>query len=143
MTKVPSIKSREQKISFNIPVNKTFKFWEGLREGKIYGTKCVKCGKLYFPPVADCGECFSSEVEWIELANDAEIETFTNVAIKPVSFSNYEPYTVAVGRLNEGVKVLAWLSGFEQSQIKVGLKAKLAAKVSAEGNLSYEFVPLG
>lgn len=142
MNNAPTIKSRELRIALDIPVNKTRKFWEGLSEGKIFGTKCVNCGKLYFPPVADCGECFSSEVEWIELSNEAEIETFTKVAIKPMSFCKYEPYIVAIGRLKEGVKVLAWLSGFEESQVKVGLKVKLAAKALPERNFTYEFVPL-
>jgi uncharacterized OB-fold protein len=49
---------------------------------------------------------------------------------------------VAIGKLDEGVKVLAWLTGFKLSQIKVGMKVKLTAKVSPEGNPTYEFVPL-
>jgi uncharacterized OB-fold protein len=38
--------------------------------------------------------------------------------------------------------VLAWLTGFKLSQIKVGMKVKLIAKVSEEGNATYEYVPL-
>ncbi len=140
---MPSIKSREIRIMQNMPITKTSKFWEGLKEGKIYGTKCAKCGKLSFPPVADCGECLSSEVEWVALGNEAEIETFTHVAVRPPSFCEYKPYAVAIGRLKEGVKVLAWLTGFSLSQVKVGMKVKLTAKVSPEGNLTYEFAPTG
>jgi uncharacterized OB-fold protein len=123
-----------------IPITKTLKFWEGLKEGKVYGTKCVKCGKLYFPPVADCPNCRSSEIEWVQLSNEAEIETYTRVVVRPGSFQNFKPYTVAIGRLKEGVKVLAWLSGFKLSETKVGMKAKLVAKVTPDGNLTYEFV---
>jgi uncharacterized OB-fold protein len=39
------------------------------------------------------------------------------------------------------VKVLSWLTGFKLSQIKVGIKVKLVAKVSQEGELTYEFTP--
>jgi len=49
---------------------------------------------------------------------------------------------VAIGKLKEGVRVLAWLAGFKLSQIKVGMKVKLVAKISQEGNPTYEFVPL-
>ena len=143
MANMPSIKSREMKIVQDMPISKTLRFWEGLKEGKIYGTKCVKCGKLYFPPVADCGGCLSSEVEWVILSSEAEIETFTHVVIRPPTFCEYKPYTVAIGRLKEGIKVLAWLTGFKLSQIKVGMKVKLTAKVSPEGKQTYEFVPLG
>jgi uncharacterized OB-fold protein len=141
-TSMPTIKSKPITIVEEIPVSKTLKFWEGLKEGKIYATKCTKCGRLYFPPSADCPDCLQSDMEWVELSNEAEIETFTHVVIRPTSFSQQKPYTVAIGKLDEGVKVLAWLTGFKLSQIKVGMKVKLTAKASAEGNPTYEFVPL-
>lgn len=138
---MPSIKSREVKIEQEIPIAKTLKFWESLKEGRIYTTKCAKCGKLHFPPVADCSSCYSSEMNWVELSNEAEIETFSHVVIRPTSFQENKPYTVAIGRLKEKVKVLAWLTGFKMSEIKVGMKVKLTAKVTAEGRPTYEFVP--
>ena len=82
-------------------------------------------------------------MEWTELSSEAEIETFTHVVIRPTTFQQYKPYTVAIGKMKEGVRVLAWLSGFKLSEIKVGMKAKLIAKLSPEGNPTYEFVPLG
>jgi hypothetical protein len=138
---MPSIKSKEIKIVQEIPISKTLKFWEGLKQGKVYATKCTKCGKLYFPPAADCPECLSSQMEWIELSDEAEVETFTHVVIRPTSFQQNKPYTVAIGKLKEGVKVLAWLTGFKLSEIKVGMKVKLVAKLTSEGNPTYEFVP--
>jgi len=141
MASMPSINSKEIKIMQEIPISKTLPFWEGLKQGKILATKCAKCGKLYFPPAADCPNCLSSDLEWVELSNEAEIETFTHVVIRPTSFQPNKPYTVAIGRLKEGVRVLAWLTGFKLSEIKVGMKVKLVAKTAAEGNLTYEFIP--
>ena len=143
MSSMPSIRSREIKIVQEIPIGKTLKFWEGLRQGKIYATKCKGCGKLYFPPSADCPHCLSTELEWIELGNEAEVETFTHVVIRPTTFQQNKPYTVAIGKLKEGVKVLAWMTGFKLSEIKVGMKVKLVAKISPEENPTYEFVTIG
>ncbi len=143
MSSMPSIRSREIKIVQEIPIGKTLKFWEGLKQGKVYGTKCKGCGKLYFPPSADCPHCLSTELEWIELSNEAEVETFTHVVIRPTTFQQNKPYTVAIGKVKEGVKVLAWLTGFKLSEIKVGMKVKLVAKISPEGDPTYEFVPVG
>ena len=139
---MPSIKSRKIDIVQDIPISKGLKFWEGLKEGKIYATKCKACGKIFFPPNADCPECLTTDLEWVELSNEAEIETFTHVVIRPTTFQQNKPYTVAIGKLKEGVKVLAWLSGFKLSEIKVGMKVKLVAKTSMEGNPTYEFVSL-
>jgi hypothetical protein len=141
MSSMPTIKSREIKIVQDIPISKTLKFWEGLKEGKVYATKCKKCGKVYFPPVADCFNCLSSEMDWVELSSEAEIETFTHVVVRPTTFQQCKPYTVAIGKLKEGVRVLAWLTGFKLSQISVGMKVKLVAKISPEGYATYEFVP--
>jgi len=44
--------------------------------------------------------------------------------------------------LKEGVKVLAWLSGFKMSEVKVGMKTKLVARITTDGEPTYEFVPL-
>jgi len=140
MSSMPSIRSREIKVVQDMPIGKIVKFWEGLKEGKVYATKCKKCGKLYFPPAADCPECLTSDMEWVQLSDEAEIETFTYVVIRPTSFSQSKPYTVAIGRLKEGVRVLAWLTGFKLSETKVGLKVKLAAKITPEGNPTYEFI---
>jgi uncharacterized OB-fold protein len=140
MTSMPSIKSREIKIVQEIPISKSLKFYEGLRQGKVYATKCEGCGKIYFPPNVDCAECLSTGLDWVELSNEAEIETFTHVVVRPTTFLQNKPYTVAIGRLKEGVKVLAWLTGFKLSEVKVGIKVKLVAKVTPEGNPTYEFV---
>lgn len=139
MSSMPTLRSREIKIVQEIPTSKTLKFYEGLKEGKVYATRCKDCEKVYFPPMVDCPECLTTGLDWVELSSDAEIETFTHVLIRPTTFQQYKPYTVAIGRLKEGVKVLAWLTGFKLSEVKVGMKAKLVAKATPEGNATYEF----
>jgi len=139
MSSMPTLRSREIKIVQEIPTSKTLKFYEGLKEGKVYATKCKDCEKVYFPPMVDCPECLTTGLDWVELSSDAEIETFTHVVVRPTTFQQYKPYTVAIGRLKEGVKVLAWLTGFKLSEVKVGMKAKLVAKATPEGNATYEF----
>jgi len=134
--------ARTLHITYNLPISRTSKFWEGLRERKIYATKCQKCGKLHFPPVADCGDCGSSNVTWIELEGEGEIETFTQVVVKPASFSNESNYIVAIARLKEGVRALAWLIGVEREDVKVGMKVKLVTRVTSDGRVSYEFIPI-
>jgi len=134
--------ARTLHITYNLPISRASKFWQGLKEGKIYATKCQKCGKLHFPPVADCGDCGSSNVKWTELEGEGEIETFTQVVVKPASFSNESNYIVAIARLKEGVRALAWLIGVEREDVQVGMKVRLVARVTSDGRVSYEFIPI-
>jgi len=142
MSAMPSLKSRPLNITYNIPISRTLRFWEGIREGKIYATKCKRCGKLHFPPVADCPNCFSSDMDWVELSGEGEVETFTHVVVRPASFTDEPPYTVAIARMREGVRVLAWLTGVKKTEVRVGMRVRLEAKVTPEGRLTYEFKPI-
>jgi uncharacterized OB-fold protein len=143
MDKPSTLKSaRTLHITYNLPISRTSKFWQGLKEGKIYATKCQKCGKLHFPPVADCGDCGSSNLKWTELDGEGEIETFTQIVVKPASFSKESDYIVAIARLREGVRALAWLVGVEREDVQVGMRVRLVAKVTSDGRVSYEFVPV-
>jgi len=141
MDKPLTLKSaRSLTLRYKLPISRTRKFWEKLKEGKVYATKCGKCGKLYFPPVADCGKCGASSMEWIELDGEGELVTFTQVFVKPPSFSDESDYIVGIARLKEGVNALAWLVGVEREKIRLGMKVRLVAEVSAEGRPSYHFV---
>ena len=143
MDKPSTLKSaRTLHITYNLPISRTSKFWRGLKEGKIYATECRKCGKLHFPPVADCGVCGSSNLKWTELDGEGEIETFTQIVVKPASFSKEADYIVAIARLREGVRALAWLVGVEREDVQVGMRVRLVAKITSDGRVSYQFIPI-
>jgi len=134
--------ARTLHLTYNLPISRTSKFWQGLKQGKIYATKCQKCGKLHFPPVADCGECGSSNLKWTELDGEGKIETFTQIVVKPASFSKESDYIVAIAGLREGVRALAWLVGVEREDVQVGMRVRLVAKVTSDGRVSYHFIPI-
>lgn len=132
--------ARTLQLTYNLPISRTSKFWEGLTKGKVYATKCRKCGKLHFPPVVDCGDCGSSNMQWIELDGEGKIVTFTEVVVKPASFSKEPPYIVAIARLKEGIRALAWLTDIERESVKVGLRVRLVAKMDSNGKANYQFI---
>ena len=130
---VQRVKSRPVTFTFELPTEKLTEFWNGLPKGKVYASKCTKCGKVTFPPVADCSRCFNSAVEWIDLQGEGVIETFTHIVVRPTSFANHATYTVAVARMKENARVLAWLEGAKLGTVKVGARVKLVGKVTEEG----------
>ena len=133
---------RTLNLRFNIPLEKTHQFWDALREGRFITTRCTDCGRSSFPPQADCPRCMSSNHEWVDLGTDAELETFTYVMITPTSFVENDPYTVGIGRLANGLKVLAWVEASPEN-LKVGDKLRLEARKAQSGAAYYVFVPRG
>jgi uncharacterized protein len=138
----PQLHSRRTlSLRFDIPISKTSEFWDLLRQGKFVTTKCRKCGNVSFPPQADCPKCMASEFEWVELGREATLVTFTHVKITPASFVGDGTYTIAIAELQGGLKVLAWLEGTKGEEAKPGMKVRLEARTSREGNPYYVFVP--
>lgn len=137
----PTLHSRRTlDLRYNIPISKTSKFWESLREGKFVTTMCKDCGELSFPPQADCPKCMGSNIDWVELRTEAELVTFSYVQVTPTSFVAHDPYYVAVGQLAQGPRILAWVEGGSIEKLKPGTKLRLEARQSAEGNPYYVFV---
>ncbi|MGP3667352.1 MAG: Zn-ribbon domain-containing OB-fold protein [Candidatus Bathyarchaeota archaeon] len=142
-TKLPLyISTRELPLRFQFGVNKIQKFFDGLREGKVYITQCKKCGEKFFPPQADCPKCLTSDMDWIPLSGEGELVTCTMISVKPSTFAHYKDYIVGIARMKEGVKVLAWLNIDDPRKIKPKMKVKLSVvKRTPEGLLTYEFSP--
>lgn len=136
-----TLKSRPIKLACSIPIARIKEFWRGLSEGKLYATKCRKCGRVSFPTAADCSNCYESDFEWMALSDEGEVEAFTHVVVRAGDFLSYEPYTIAIVKLREGVKVMGWLTDVEFSEVKVGMKVKLKFWESHEGSIIYSFTP--
>jgi uncharacterized OB-fold protein len=83
----------------------------------------------------------SGEHEWIDLGSEVELVTFTHVQVTPTSFLNYDPYIVAIGKLPNGQKVLAWVEGVKIENLKPGDKLKIKVKMGDNGNPYYIFAP--
>ncbi|MDG6898402.1 MAG: Zn-ribbon domain-containing OB-fold protein [Nitrososphaerota archaeon] len=128
-------------LRFDIPIARTHEFWDALAQGRFVSTKCKSCGNVSFPPQADCPKCMSNQFEWTDLGRDATLVTFTYVQITPASFADKDPYIIAIGRLESGIKVLAWLEGVSAEKAKPGMKLKIEARPSKEGLPYYVFVP--
>jgi uncharacterized OB-fold protein len=132
---------RSLTLRFDIPISRTHEFWDALRQGRFITTKCSKCGNVTFPPQADCPRCMSNEFTWVDVGETATLLTFTFVQITPASFAENDPYLIAIGEFSGSLKVLAWLEGVQPENAKPGMKLKVEAKTSKEGNPYYVFVP--
>lgn len=74
-------------------------FYEALREGKVLGKKCSKCGKIAFPPRGLCARCGSANYEWIEMSGKGRI-LFASAGSS--NFFGGPPFLLATVELEEG-----------------------------------------
>lgn len=130
----PYILSRNLTYVHKIPILKTKMFWDRLKEGVVMATKCNKCGKIYYPPHADCPDCLTSNLEWIELSKEGEIETFVASFLKPQAFEHFkEPYIIAIAMVREGVKIMGLVEDIDYKNVNIGMKVRISAKLGDDG----------
>jgi len=117
------------------------KLVEGLKQGKLLGTKCSKCGINYLPPRTQC-KCGSHEMEWYEAPTKGKLITYTTVTSPPDSMAKYAPYTVAVAELEDGSRLLAHVTGVTPQTLQVGLPVQVVPHHISQDRIAYEFKPL-
>ncbi|MBN2516591.1 MAG: Zn-ribbon domain-containing OB-fold protein [Deltaproteobacteria bacterium] len=64
-------------VPYELAVGRTWTtFYDTLKEEKILGTKCRKCGRVFVPPRTFCPRCFEEMDEWVEVAQEGVVETW-------------------------------------------------------------------
>jgi uncharacterized OB-fold protein len=103
-----------------------------LREEKIMGARCRKCGALALPPRPLCVSCFGSDLEWFRFEGAGKLAAFTSIVVAPTfmareGFNKNNPYVVGVVELEEGAKIVGRITGVnakKPEEIKVGTPMK-------------------
>ena len=120
------------KVSF-VPFSKVQDFAVHLKDGRLMGTVCKKCGQTSFPPRADCSECMSGEFEFREWSGKGTIHTFTRIDAAPTGFEDEVPYTAAVVDLEEGGRLLAWTGEtIPAEEVKIGMEVQVVPRIFEE-----------
>ena len=117
-------------------------YLNGLKNGKILGSKCKKCSQLMIPLKPVCSKCGSFDVEEFEITGKGVIRSFTVIFVAPEKFKNEVPYVVALINLDEGGTVMGRLIGVDPNKpedIKVGTKVKFEALVEECGEVIVAF----
>ena len=128
-------------VSF-IRNSKVNDFVDGLKQGQVRGTKCTQCGRMFFPPRADCSLCLSSPMQWFEVAGSGRLITFSKLAYAPAGFENDVPYIVAI--LDYGTfKVFGRIaSHVPEEELLVGMELKTVVNELPNDRLNYVFQTL-
>ena len=105
-------------------------FTEALKESKLLGLKCNKCGAYTVPPKKVCMECTSEDLEVFELSGKGQIQTFTVIRVPPEGFE--APYIVGMAELDEGPWIMGNIVDVDPDEATmdlIGMRVKLGHKV--------------
>ncbi len=121
------------KVSF-VPYSKVADFAVHLKDGRLMGSVCKKCGYQTFPPRADCPECMSPDFSFKEYSGRGEIYTFTRTTAAPVGFEDIAPYTIIVVELEGGGRLVAWQGeSLTEEDVRIGTKVQVVPRMWEKG----------
>lgn len=103
---------------------------EALKENRLLGLKCTKCGAYTVPPKKVCAECSSEEVEVAELSGRGTVRTFTVIRVPPEGLE--APYLVGLVELEEGPWLMGNILGVNPDRATmdiIGRRVKLGHRV--------------
>ena len=108
------------------PTKWSAKFWDGTKRHKLLIQKCRKCNKYIFYPKIYCTYCFSEDLEWVQSSGKGIIYSYTVVMNNPVSsFMDDIPFVIAIVELNERVRMLSHIVGYDDMEIKCDMEVEV------------------
>jgi uncharacterized OB-fold protein len=139
----PIIKT-EARIPYELAVGSTwYRFFEGLKEEKIMGTKCPKCNRVLVPARPFCSRCFEDMPEWIEVSTEGVLKSWSLTDYEYFGMPMKPPFINGVIRLDgTNCNFLHYIGGFEieglqqvQEIVKNGMRVRAVWREEKKGGV--------
>ena len=112
------------------------KYVAGLKEKKIIGTKCPKCGRVFTPPSPRCGRCFIELDEWTEVKDTGTLVSYTITYSTITGQALQKPNVTGMIRFDGADSwTLGPVRGVEPEDVKPGMKVKVKWRDEPKGQI--------
>ena len=133
------------KINYKYTMGGQSKFFlEVMKNKKLFGTKCTKCGKTWMPPRINCSDCYEP-ADWVELNQTGTINVSTIVWYTTSAFIKAVPYGIGFIKLDNAETAIfqgIFSENLIPSKIKKGKRVKAVFNKEREGKMTdFFFVP--
>lgn len=120
------------------------RFLEGLREGKMIGNRCPKCGHSLIPPVPVCAKCHVEMGDFQEFSRRGTVISYSFV-VDPIFDSgtgDWRPVPYAIASIHvDGEPDAAFFHLLEETdpkKVKLGMRVEAVFKPAKERRGSIE-----
>jgi uncharacterized protein len=106
--------------------NRSYPFYENLKQGRLTTTKCKDCGVVSYPPRVICPECYSENLEYVDLPKTGKVIVFSEeVKGVPLGFQSPLIHAVIDLGVDPGRRLLTRIANCAAGQLKRGDEVQL------------------
>ena len=107
--------------------NRSWPFYENLKQGRFTTTKCKDCGNVSYPPRVICPACYSENLEFIDLPKTGKVVVFSEeVKGVPLGFESPLIHAVVDLGVDPVRRLLTRIVNCQAGQLKRGDEVQLA-----------------
>ncbi len=128
-------------------------FTDALVSGKIFGTRCGRCGRTFFPPRAECPDCLEESIEFVEIPTRGRLLSFTAIFVPPAHYGiprskmpfakvTQIPCPVGVVEVEGGLRVMGWIPDVDLKALQVGDPFEVQARTLKNGQVTIVLSPI-
>ncbi len=118
-------------------------FWDAAREHRLVVQYDPEAGAWQFYPRAISVHTSRQNLEWREVSGAGTLYSWTLTVVPPPGFRDRAPYLIGVVELDEGVRMMAPLSGLEAAQVKIGMRLRVCWQDLSDDITYFAFEPVG
>jgi uncharacterized OB-fold protein len=99
-------------------------FYEHLKQGRFTTTRCRACGRRSFPPRAICSNCYSEDMEWVDLPTRGKVLVLTE-EVQGVPLGFEAPLIHALVDLQGEMTMFVRLVNCQPGEVREGDEVRL------------------
>lgn len=113
------------------------KFFKGLIDKQLFGTKCPRCKTVYCPPRVHCWNpaCRVAETKWIELPLKGKVHTFSVMLFSADAFLEMLPFVLGYVQIEGADTALPIQIVTAPTDVFVGQKVNIRFRDERKGDL--------
>jgi hypothetical protein len=113
------------------------KFFKGLIDKQLFGTKCPECETVYCPPRVHCWNpaCRVAETKWIELPLKGKVHTFSVMLFSADAFLEMLPFVLGYVQIEGADTALPIQIVTAPTNVFVGQKVRIKFREKRKGDL--------
>jgi uncharacterized protein len=101
-------------------------FYDYCKKHKLRFQRCTNCGTWRHVPRDMCAKCGSFAWEWAKSSGKGKLFSWTT-AVQPMlpQFADLVPYSPVVIEMDEGVRLVTWLTDVPPEELRLGLPVEV------------------